>query len=852
MTSDAVQQKIDEHNQHAIRRLVELLRGNAVIPFVGAGMSVPLGFKQWAAFLLDQAVLAQVEHDVKDLLNRGLYEEAAELLMTRLDQGAFQQAMEDEFGDHKLPGAPVNGSIALLPRLPGRIVITTNFDHVLEWAFEKAVPGERLKIIHGAWTQAVTMAFNRPQPNPEAFNRSSKVLIKIHGDVEDRKDRVLTKSEYDRSYGPANPENVASTQLNEVMRILLAKPLLFLGCSLERDRIVAMLKRLFKDLDGGLSHFAIVAAPADKEAFVERRADLGRMGIRPIWYPDGKFAEIERLLSQIVEQLNASQPVNRPSAVAPAVLPDSALDDRYWDGMSRLRARRYDEALTLFREVAAASPDYKQVRARIAEAESELERIRVGDEASAAESASEWDKAVAALEHLVRLSPGDAAISARLAHARTQVQLDILWEEAGEMYRRKQWAAVVHCFAEMAQLDPGVRDRNDWLADATRELQEEETRRLVKVHMREGIEHYEAQDWGKALSALHRVLELDPAHETARTLRNEVQSRVAAAEAAALLAERYRKATRAVDAKDWEDAVELLNAVIREDPSYGDAAALLEKAASEYADASAQFELKLTAKPSPAPPDSDVTWTLKIRNAGRIALSNVTVTEHGGPADGTRPSQASFDLSAGESKTLSFKSHHTSRGVRRHIEVAGTTPNGRSVRADVKTSVNIVSPAKEPVTPANQPAARAVQATQPAAIAKLVPAPVVPAPPPSVRSPAAPATAAFREAVREAKDKTDLNDRRSHELIYLLEQGERHYRVAVKALNAPRDWDVQVAAWEQQVAALKLDKVQFVSLALPGPDAILQKMERLAREIEERIGVVVPIRGLKSLDARID
>ena len=125
-------------NAITLPKLVEQLQTrNLVIPFVGAGMSVPFGYPQWGEFLLKTAELvgkADIE-SVKEHLGAGRYEEAAELLIIALEQRCFNDQMESYFGDEVRKSKILSGAILQLPRLGSGPVITTNFDGLLEEAF---------------------------------------------------------------------------------------------------------------------------------------------------------------------------------------------------------------------------------------------------------------------------------------------------------------------------------------------------------------------------------------------------------------------------------------------------------------------------------------------------------------------------------------------------------------------------------------------------------------------------------------------------------------------------------------------------------------------------------------------
>lgn len=103
---------------------------NCVIPFVGAGISVPFGLPAWSTFLK-----AHIEHSVDELIAQNKYEEAAqEILRTRKNR-AFQDAISDTYSDSHLEGKSFAGPVAVIPRLASGPVIGTNFDHLLEQVF---------------------------------------------------------------------------------------------------------------------------------------------------------------------------------------------------------------------------------------------------------------------------------------------------------------------------------------------------------------------------------------------------------------------------------------------------------------------------------------------------------------------------------------------------------------------------------------------------------------------------------------------------------------------------------------------------------------------------------------------
>lgn len=281
-----------EDNQHNLRRLRTQLRTPiGVIPFVGAGLSMPFGFPSWGGFLLDQARKAGIEPRIKRRLAKGEYEEAAEDLLNARRRRAFYDAIGNAFGLHNLIGKELKGAVCLVPRLTSGVVITTNFDHVLEEVFKQnGTPFERE--IWGANADIST----------EALVQQRRFLIKIHGDAGDSANRVLTKSDYARQYGSSDGTSIdfALPLPGLLRRVLLGRALLFLGCSLNQDRTIAVLEEISKS-DSSIAHYAIVEQPKSKQQFHARSQSLSEHNIRPIWFPNGRFDLIEPLLAYLLE-----------------------------------------------------------------------------------------------------------------------------------------------------------------------------------------------------------------------------------------------------------------------------------------------------------------------------------------------------------------------------------------------------------------------------------------------------------------------------------------------------------------------------------------------------------------------
>jgi len=314
---DSIRQ-IDKNN-FVLDALVTQLRSSlGVLPFVGAGLSIPFGFKGWRDFLLGMAPTSDLQQKMSERISRGEYEEAAQDLLEALGDLDFRDALAMEFGEQKLKTVSLKGAVSYLPRLASGPVITTNFDRVLEKTFEDS--GARFE--ERIWGGRVLMA-------QKAVVQNKRYLLKLHGDVEDDVDRVLTLSEYEKHYGAGNnPSQIDfNKDLPRLLQMLLTnRPVLFLGCSLHYDRIVKFIQALGGS-KAGLLHYAVLEHPGEAE-FFKMNQMFSSYGIRRIWYPHGQHESVELILeylsNAISEQpLSTTMPAKRTTLATGMKAPEA-------------------------------------------------------------------------------------------------------------------------------------------------------------------------------------------------------------------------------------------------------------------------------------------------------------------------------------------------------------------------------------------------------------------------------------------------------------------------------------------------------------------------------------------------
>lgn len=237
----------------------------AVIPFVGAGLSVPSGFPGWTAFLKELCNHSSFSsEELTILLESNQYEEAAQQLADSMPVGAFNEAIENTYMRDVVE---VSGTIRYLPTLFDCSVITTNFDDLIKRVYDENRCSFKEVLLGG---DAIEF--------PRQLGQGKNVLVQLHGKATSSKNRILTTKEYDAHYSEEN-------ELLEVIRAISTKTLLFLGCSLGVDRTVKQLKNIVqeKGAESTSRHYAFLPIENDQER-LKKRDILAEANIYPIWY----------------------------------------------------------------------------------------------------------------------------------------------------------------------------------------------------------------------------------------------------------------------------------------------------------------------------------------------------------------------------------------------------------------------------------------------------------------------------------------------------------------------------------------------------------------------------------------
>ena len=271
-----------------------------LVPFVGAGLSViepggsdpfyPLWEKSLRMIgdkLTSPANRETLKAILNDKTNGNRLMDAAQFLEEKRTPANLAMDFAALFTPNKLDGK--DGKLQqlpvwLLPMLFPGMAVTTNLDRVLETVYQKhnidlpaLLPGERPGVMRRRLREL-----------------GSRFLLKLHGTVEedgtiDYGSVVFTAKQYEAHYSED------ATLVQDLRSTYQSKILLFLGCSLDQDKTLDILQG---ELTDGFYNYAITNCTEDD--LDDRTAELGRLHIRAILYPDGEYDSVRILLAELL------------------------------------------------------------------------------------------------------------------------------------------------------------------------------------------------------------------------------------------------------------------------------------------------------------------------------------------------------------------------------------------------------------------------------------------------------------------------------------------------------------------------------------------------------------------------
>ncbi len=231
--------------------LLDDLAREKVVLFLGAGVSASAlttkgrRIAGWSEFLgsMCQLIPEPTKSQVNALIEKNDFLLACELLQSALAD-SWQQHILAEFGQKAEP-SPLHRSIVDLQQ---RLIVTTNFDKLLEVAWEADNRSTHYPTVISSINDAVFRTLK---------DHSSKFIIKIHGAIDDLQNLVFSRSEYIRlAFG-----NVSYSSFLETL--LLNYTFLFIGFSMDDPAIISLMEMYALKYKLARPHYIITGEAAE-------------------------------------------------------------------------------------------------------------------------------------------------------------------------------------------------------------------------------------------------------------------------------------------------------------------------------------------------------------------------------------------------------------------------------------------------------------------------------------------------------------------------------------------------------------------------------------------------------------
>ncbi|MGG7176391.1 SIR2 family protein [Clostridium paraputrificum] len=276
------------YNQNNFDALIEKIKMYQIVPYVGAGMSMLFDdvYPSWGGFL--NTTFEEFGNPLqKEEFSKLSYEDKAEFLCNYMGKLSFAGNMKKTFGQGHLDKDVSyfrDKSVYLLPVIFEKgLIITTNYDKVIEKIYG-LYNNLFLSVAHPGHFEALN----------GALRDNELLLYKIHGNINEPIDSIiLTKAQYESAYN--KPQLIDSLK-----KIYTSKSMLFLGCSLEKDRPISLLCEVSKS---GMNNYAIIECENDSK----RRKGVyleNEYYTQAIIYPKGKHECVKIILEHIAEIIN--------------------------------------------------------------------------------------------------------------------------------------------------------------------------------------------------------------------------------------------------------------------------------------------------------------------------------------------------------------------------------------------------------------------------------------------------------------------------------------------------------------------------------------------------------------------
>lgn len=239
---------------------------NNIIPFIGAGLSIPFGIPGWGDMIKDTNPSFEAEFHkmtLEDYVSKGKFMKAfdyiKEMSLSITNEKQLQKKFAEiiEKREFSSVSNDANNYIDLI-KLKAPFYITTNYDLILS------------KFLSKFYSYTTPKVFDEINDTQELHAKEDRVLH-LHGHIDKTETMVVSEETYEKFYG--NYDN-----LTKLASLIGSKNLLFIGFSFDDSFFEDLFDKLTRVIGG--QHFIIVANPDFETARRFQQKDLRVIGLK--------------------------------------------------------------------------------------------------------------------------------------------------------------------------------------------------------------------------------------------------------------------------------------------------------------------------------------------------------------------------------------------------------------------------------------------------------------------------------------------------------------------------------------------------------------------------------------------
>lgn len=298
--------KKEEFNGYIPTELIEAIKNNKCILFVGAGLSSKVvrtnkkNLPTWGGLLEEllgycvhnRILFSADPNDIREMISKGNYIMAAQELQETITLKDFHDFAKLVFKDKNVKPTSTH---LLLPKIPFRSIMTSNYDNLIEGAYTLANNG----ILPTKFTQDDLLNISSPLRSDDFY------IFKMHGDIERPSTMILGSRDYQKLL-------FKTPEYRQFIETLFSVyTFLFIGFGAsdpDLDNTLEKLSSLFeRTID---KHFILL--PTNKFNFTERKRLLLDKRLEVIEYEvDSDHSQVELFIEELSNRLSNTVKPNK-------------------------------------------------------------------------------------------------------------------------------------------------------------------------------------------------------------------------------------------------------------------------------------------------------------------------------------------------------------------------------------------------------------------------------------------------------------------------------------------------------------------------------------------------------------